>query len=125
MSKDDSTAFIRRADFLINLGNTMTNQVPSKIFDYISTGIPIINICKSESCPTIPYMNRYRLAINIVESQDEAEKDRQADAIQYFIQSNLGLRNSSEFIVKEFYQNTPQYVESQLWDALARTKKTS
>lgn len=40
-----------KADFLLNIGNAVTNQLPSKVLEYISTGKPIINVYKSEKCP--------------------------------------------------------------------------
>ena len=42
-----------QADFLLNIGNVVVNQLPSKVLEYISTGKPIINVVKSKDCPTI------------------------------------------------------------------------
>jgi len=58
-----------KADILINIGNTIQNQMPSKIFDYISTGKPIINFCKLDNCPTLKYTKRYPVCLNIFESK--------------------------------------------------------
>lgn len=40
-----------KADFLLNIGNKVVNQLPSKVLEYISTGKPIINVYKDEKCP--------------------------------------------------------------------------
>ena len=58
------------ADILINIGNTISNQMPSKIFDYISSGKPIINLVKMSNCPTLEYTQRYPLCLNIIENEN-------------------------------------------------------
>jgi len=57
------------ADILVNIGNSVINQVPSKIFDYISSGKPIINTIKSESCPTLKYLKDYPCVLNMNEQE--------------------------------------------------------
>ena len=49
-------------------GNKVDNQVPSKIFDYISLGKPIINVYTSEKDPALEYLKQYPLALNISET---------------------------------------------------------
>lgn len=56
------------ADILINIGNTIANQMPSKIFDYISSGKPIINFVKMNNCPTLEFTKKYPLCLNVFES---------------------------------------------------------
>lgn len=50
-------------DILLNLGNQIMNQMPSKILDYINTGKPILNIVYSFECPTIDYLINYPLSL--------------------------------------------------------------
>ncbi len=52
------------ADILINVGNTTPNQVPSKVFEYISTGKPILNIINSENDISLYYLNMYPKVYN-------------------------------------------------------------
>lgn len=56
---------IQDADFLINLSNTITNQLPSKVFEYMSSGKPIINFYYSEDDLGLKYLKKYPLCINI------------------------------------------------------------
>ena len=119
LNKEEAIAFIQNADFLINIGNTMKNQVPSKLFDYVSTSIPIINVCSSSDCPSITYMKKYGMAINLVETEVEEEIDKQAVDLYMFINEHLGHRVSN--VLDLFRENTPQYVESQLWKAIQDT----
>lgn len=57
------------ADILINLGNKTTNQTPSKVFDYIGTGKPIINLCSIEPDTSKKYLQNYPLVLNLIDSQ--------------------------------------------------------
>jgi len=75
-----------QSDILINIGNTIPNQIPSKIIDYISTGKPIINICKLKNCPTIKYTERYPACLNIFE--EDGLPDRIVDNVYEFCLEN-------------------------------------
>ncbi|MBR4727214.1 MAG: hypothetical protein IK080_04930 [Clostridia bacterium] len=105
---DESFRKMQEADVLINIGNNVSNQVPSKLFDYISTGKPILNFCKIPDCPTIPYVNRYRLGLNVIEGADTLEN--QAHAVWQFIDSTRGARMRYEEIQTSFQENTAEYV---------------
>lgn len=78
---------MNQADFLINIGNQAANQLPSKIIDYISTGKPILNVIQIENCPSLHYLNRYPLALNISVFQDIQTS---AELCRDFIQKNAG-----------------------------------
>ena len=43
----------------VNMGNTVNNQMPSKVVEYISTGKPILNLSVNEKCSTLGLMKRY------------------------------------------------------------------
>lgn len=100
------------ADFLINIGNSVTNQVPSKLFDYISTGKPIINVCKNRNCPTIKYMEKYPIGINLFE--DIEDFNRQVDLLRKFIITNTGKKESFSNIKAIFQECTPEYCAEKL-----------
>jgi hypothetical protein len=48
-------------DCLVNIGNS-TNMLPSKLFAYISTGLPIIHFYNSENDPCNKLLERYTAA---------------------------------------------------------------
>lgn len=56
---------IMEADFLINLGNSTSYQLPSKLVEYISTGKPIINIFTSDEDSSVKFLEKYPIALNI------------------------------------------------------------
>ena len=119
ISLDESFSNMQRADILINIGNNVVNQVPSKLFDYISTGKPIINFCKFKECPTIPYLEKYNNAINIVEGERTIEE--QAQLVSAFILSNLGKTLTFDEISSIFPENTAEYVGKCFIDAVKAT----
>lgn len=50
----------KEADYLINIGNTLNNMVPSKIFEYMSQGKPIISTLKIDKDPSLDYLRQYK-----------------------------------------------------------------
>ncbi|MBR2376634.1 MAG: hypothetical protein IKA85_02520 [Clostridia bacterium] len=108
LSSNVCNAWLKDADVLVNIGNSVLNQVPSKIFDYVSRGKCILNICKSEKCPTLRYLNKYPLAINIIEGKDLNKEDfNRIEQLIINIQWKIIDYNKVEEI---FYDCTPQYV---------------
>lgn len=61
---------IDKADILLNLGNNLTTMTPSKIFEYISTGKPIISTAPIKEEPCIPYLTKYGNACIIYEDKN-------------------------------------------------------
>ena len=59
------------ADILVNLGNKAINQTPSKVFDYIGTGKPIVNFHSLEEDTSKFYLERYPLKLNIFETEND------------------------------------------------------
>lgn len=116
VSSDEAMHYMQSADILVNIGNTVLNQIPSKILTYISLGKPILNFIKSEQCPTLPYMEQYPLALNILETSDVLEND--VERMKSFILSSKGKRIPFEKIEKLYYRATPEFVGKQLYDVI-------
>ena len=53
------------ADILINVGNTCANQMPSKVFEYISSGKPILNIYFNDKELAMKYLKKYPCIMNV------------------------------------------------------------
>lgn len=56
--------YFEGVDILVNLENTIPNQLPSKVFEYIASGKPIINFYEDENSMGLHYFCRYPLAFN-------------------------------------------------------------
>lgn len=69
ISFPQAMGWIKRADAVINLGNQMKNQMPSKILDYIAAGKTIINISHNKPCNTKPYFEKYERVVQLYEDE--------------------------------------------------------
>ncbi len=108
----ETRAEIEKAHILVNIGNSMLNQVPSKLFEYISYGKPIVNICKNRNCPTLPYLAHYPYALNLFE--EECLLEEQRAKLVCFIKENYDKRIPFDRIQKEYESCTPQYCARQM-----------
>ena len=107
LSQSEMQSVLAGADFLVSLGNTVTNQLPSKLLDYISLKKPIINIYKSDDCPTKQILSEYPLSISINEKENEADA---ALRVEQFIQNTLGQQADSEIIERNYHEYLPNIV---------------
>lgn len=101
----ESLDAIYGADVLISIGNENSEMIPSKTFEYISTGKKIIHFYKSESDSSICYYEKYPLALLINEN----------DSIEFNSNKIMEFLNEPhkeidfEEISKIFIANTPEY----------------
>lgn len=51
------------ADILVNLGNQVANQLPSKLYEYLGSGKPILHLAARPDDPALPLLARYPLAL--------------------------------------------------------------
>ena len=65
VAREVATEAIMKADVLVNIGNTTTYQLPSKVVDYVSTGKRILNIALIEDDSSAIFFNDYPLAITL------------------------------------------------------------
>lgn len=113
VSSDTSAAIQRKADFLLNIGNSVTNQVPSKIFDYFSLGKPIINIQKIVNCPSAEYMDRYPLCYTFFDYSPDIS------GLEKFIDNTKGKTVPFEKTKELFLESTPEYVSQKIIEILS------
>ena len=71
--KTEVIAAMENASILVNFGNSMINQLPSKVFDYIASGKPIINFCKDDNDSSLFYLERYPAFLNIYDDEALSE----------------------------------------------------
>lgn len=103
---------IENADFLINIGNTVHNQLGSKLIEYIATGKPIINITQIESCPTVPVLEKYRYHISI--PCGELNTDSAKLHIAQFISDSVGKKENWETLYRNYYEYTPEHITGKI-----------
>lgn len=110
VNMDEAKQIIQNADFLVNIGNKMSNQIPSKIYEYISTGLPIINIYKNSNCPSLNLLDKYSNCLNI--SENDLDFEKQIFISKEFIASNFGIKENLDKVKKEYVEYTPLYATS-------------
>lgn len=123
VSSEEAEKARARADVMVNIDNTSITQVPSKLFEYISTGKPIINFYFAEESSVLEYLSRYPKALNINLNGD---LDRAAEEMTLFLTTVDGSRIPFEAIEKAYEENTPAYVAGQCmkaWQAATGKKE--
>lgn len=98
---------INNAHFLISIGNQHTNQTPSKIYEYISTGLPIIHFAFDYNDRIIKELEEYPLKYIVYLNSDYED---QAEKLEDFIVNNNDKRIDFETIKKMYNYASPEYV---------------
>jgi len=79
---------LKEADFLINIGNNTSYQLPSKVVEYMSSGKPIINLILAYNDSSLSLIKDYPLHINIIDS-DIAEDGNKILIVEQFIRKSV------------------------------------
>lgn len=93
------------ADILCSIGNVDVSQTPSKIFEYISTGQPIVHFYRKKEDPVIRLLSKYEHSMCINQSDDLAVQIKQ---LYEFSVRNFR-RLSFDEIKNTYFNATPQY----------------
>ncbi len=109
---EECLSYMKQADVLVNVGNRIDNQVPSKIFDYISLGKPILNVYVNDNDPTLKYLDKYTLALSI---KEEDVKKTEAKELLISFLNNLDNQIVDENNITSIFEEcTPQYCVQQI-----------
>lgn len=100
-----------QSDILVHVGNAEDAYMPSKILDYISSGKPILNLCKIPTCPTLPLMERYPLGMTIYEYEDLTNET--LSRLEAFCIDNRCKQLAFDTIHELYYDSTIEYVGEQ------------
>jgi glycosyltransferase involved in cell wall biosynthesis len=104
VSLDEIRRIMKNADVLLNIGNAIKGYMPSKIFEYIACGKPIIsfytNGLKEQR------FDRYPLAIQI--SQDDTSLEQASQFVEDFCRQFGKKQMNKEEIDLYFPQNLPE-----------------
>lgn len=105
-SQEEIKAEISKAHIFINIGNTVRNQLPSKVIDYIATGKPIINLSQIEDCTSKKVLSTYRYSLDINVKQILKKKE----SIERFVKEHRDNRIPWEEILCQYKDYSPEYV---------------
>ena len=65
---------MQQANILVNLGNSIYEQKPSKLYEYASTGKPIVNV-HYQGIEYREFFDRYKLSLNINQTAGNLHND--------------------------------------------------
>lgn len=65
VDKSELLHLYAQADVLVNIGNLTSYQAPSKIIEYMSTGLPILNITSISNDSSIPILEDYPATLTL------------------------------------------------------------
>lgn len=103
---------MNEADILLSIGNNLDCMIPCKIFEYMSTGKPILATYKRDTDPSIGYFRFYKNSLLL---DEKADLDETSKRIESFIKRFK--ENNKQERVDALYNNTPtafcEFIEAQ------------
>ena len=109
---DKTKMIICNSDILNNIGNKVINQTPSKVFDYIATRKPIVNIISIPNDTSIKYLKDYPLCLNILEDNEKVKEN--AHIFDHFCKVSKGKRVSTTQLIQNYYLYDQQKTVQQI-----------
>lgn len=113
---EQAAALERRAGVLISIGNTASNQLPSKLFEMFAAGKPVLHLAAGPRDAALPYLARWPLAFVW---QSEAD----TPALRRWLAENAGRTLPFEKAETCFPEFTPGCVARQFLRAAAPDAK--
>lgn len=101
-SHEVAKKYLCEAAVLLSVGNEKSPMMPSKIYEYIATGKPIIHFYTWEEDPCLPPLKLYGNALCIAKDDEQA-----VEKVREFIKHPQ--RKDFEQIRQEFVSSTAQY----------------
>lgn len=92
------------ADFLLTFGCTNPNMIPCKIFEYISTGKPIINFYRIPDDSALNYLNIYPNSLQIYEDNEKLSEN--TVLFSKFVKRDEFVTIDNNFLNENYYNNT-------------------
>lgn len=108
---------ISNCNILINLGNTITNQMPSKVFEYISFGKPIINFYFTEEDMCLEVFKKYPLAFNFNLNN---YTDIDIENLKKFIQENKNKQLSFKEATAELVDYRVEEIAEKIYKVISK-----
>lgn len=112
VSKDQADRAVQNADILINIGEAKGQQISSKIFEYMSTGKPIVHLAYVENDAVSKILEKYPLALSLIQSYSYMNEN--VRRIEEFILKTRRRQLSFEDVKKIFPEALPETTSAHL-----------
>ncbi|MEA4820738.1 MAG: hypothetical protein VB122_00665, partial [Erysipelotrichales bacterium] len=99
---------IKESSILLSIGNTDVTLIPSKVFEYMSSGKPIIHFFYSEEDRVISMLKDYKLARCM--NQNEKISDSEINMLIEFCNDNKIENKPFEEVERIFYKANPRFI---------------
>ncbi len=99
---------MKKADILLTIGNNSNEEVPSKLFEYLSFCKPIIHLYYTEKDAYIKYLKDYKYSICI--KMDENKLKENTKKFYDFCNKHSDVDIKFEDVYEKFKECTPEYV---------------
>lgn len=96
------------ADLILTIGNRSDKEVPSKLFEYLSYGKPIVHLYYSTSDAYIYYLERYPYALLL--NMEDKSMEKNALKLATFIHDVAGKTVKSDAVISLYKECTSNYV---------------
>lgn len=103
---------LEKSDVLLNIGAKNTSLLSGKLFEYLSFGKPILETFWDEDDVTLPYLEKYPLALKLDER--DLNLDQQAAIVEVFFDRCLGRSVDAMQLMGLFRENSPDSFEELL-----------
>ena len=109
-------SMMAQSDVCINIGNSCDNQLPSKVFDYMGAGVPIINLHNIEDDTTKILLRNYPLKLNLNETS--VDMDISLGKFELFCKNMKGKRVEYGILERIYHNYTGDTVSSKFIEIL-------
>lgn len=116
--KEEANYAVNVSDILISVGNVDNLQVPSKIFEYISVGKPIVHLYTVDDDVNIKILKKYPLSLCL--KQDKNLLAENTEKFLKFCQNNKGKTLDFSEIEKIYYYATPTFIAEKMMEIIDR-----
>lgn len=107
---------IEKMDILVSIGNSHSDMIPSKTFEYISTGKPIIHFYDNDKDASIPYLEKYGNCL-LVDTRNTQKSN--IKKVELYL-GEKPCRIDMTLKSKAFEMNSPQYTTNILLSLLKK-----
>ncbi|MBL0701402.1 MAG: glycosyltransferase [Desulfosarcina sp.] len=83
VSREKAAQAIKKSDVLINIGNSTSYQLPSKVVEYASTGKPVLNLVTTNYDSSISFFKMYQPSMNLLEYRDSLFAERIKEVVKF------------------------------------------
>lgn len=116
VSKENALNAIKNADILLNFSNDSSTQIPSKIYEYISTGNKIINVYHNDNDLCKKELTDYRYVYNLKISEMKSGSIQMDQFCDFLINSYENI--SFEEVMLKYKKNSiisvTEYIEKEI-----------